>query len=70
VLSVAFSPDRQLLAAGAMDGTVAVWDVAAGGQLLHIGGLKGHHKPVRSLAFTPGGWQSAVAQHVAEISCC
>jgi WD40 repeat protein len=54
VLSVAFSPDRQLLAAGAMDGTVAVWDVAAGGQLLHIGGLKGHHKPVRSLAFTPG----------------
>jgi WD40 repeat protein len=39
-----------------MDGTVAVWDVAAGGQLLHIGGLKGHHKPVRSLAFTPGGF--------------
>jgi hypothetical protein len=31
-----------------------VWDVAAGGQLLHIGGLKGHHKPVRRLAFTPG----------------
>ncbi|WIA42030.1 hypothetical protein OEZ86_009320 [Tetradesmus obliquus] len=54
VLCVAFSPDRQLLAAGAMDGSVAVWDLAAGGQLLHIGGLKGHHKPVRSLAFTPG----------------
>uniref|UniRef100_A0A383VP69 Uncharacterized protein n=1 Tax=Tetradesmus obliquus TaxID=3088 RepID=A0A383VP69_TETOB len=53
VLCVAFSPDRQLLAAGAMDGSVAVWDLAAGGQLLHIGGLKGHHKPVRSLAFTP-----------------
>lgn len=54
VLSVAFSPDKRLLAAGAMDGTVAVWDLASGGQLLHIGGLKGHHKPVRSLAFTPG----------------
>lgn len=54
VLCVAFSPDQQLLAAGSMDGTVAVWDLAAGGQLLHIAGLKGHHKPVRSLAFTPG----------------
>ena len=54
MLCVAFFPDRQLLAAGAMDGSVAVWDLAAGGQLLHIGGLKGHHKPVRSLAFTPG----------------
>lgn len=53
VLSVAFSQDKQLLAAGAMDGTVAVWDMAAGGQLLHMAGLKGHQKPVRSLAFTP-----------------
>lgn len=53
VLCVAFSPDKQLLAAGAMDGSVAVWDMGSGGQLLHAGGLKGHHKPVRSLAFTP-----------------
>lgn len=53
VLCCAFSPNKQLLAAGAMDGTVAVWDLAAGGQLLHMGGLKGHHKPVRSLTFTP-----------------
>jgi WD40 repeat protein len=44
-----------------MDGSVAVWDLAAGGQLLHIGGLKGHHKPVRSLAFTPGGYQTVLA---------
>eukprot|EP00775_Hariotina_reticulata_P004809 gene4809-5057_t len=53
VLCVAFSPDKQLLAAGAMDGTVAVWDLTSGGQLLHLAGFKGHHKPVRSLAFTP-----------------
>lgn len=32
----------------------AVWDMAAGGRLLHMAGLKGHQKPVRSLAFTPG----------------
>lgn len=60
VLCCAFSPDKQLLAAGAMDGTVAVWDIAAGGQLLHMGGLKGHHKPVRSLTFTPGVWSGVV----------
>jgi hypothetical protein len=28
--------------------------MAAGGRLLHMAGLKGHQKPVRSLAFTPG----------------
>jgi WD repeat-containing protein 61 len=51
VLAVAYSPDFKLLAASAMDGTVAVYD-AASGQLLHS--LKGHHRPVRALAFTPG----------------
>ena len=51
VLSVAYSPDGRRLAAGSMDGTVAVFDVATGG-LLHT--LEGHFKPVRGLAFTPG----------------
>jgi len=52
VLAVAYSPDYKLLAASAMDGTVALYD-AGTGQLLHS--LKGHHRPVRALAFTPGG---------------
>lgn len=51
VLSVAYSPDGAVLACGAADGGVALFDVATGG-LLHS--LAGHHKPVRSLAFTPG----------------
>jgi WD repeat-containing protein 61 len=51
VLSVAYSPDGATLACGAADGGVALFDVATGG-LLHS--LAGHHKPVRSLAFTPG----------------
>lgn len=51
VLSVAYSPDGRLLAAGTTDGGVAVFDVAAG-KLLRT--LEGHLKPVRSLAFTPG----------------
>lgn len=50
VLAVAYSPDFKLVAASAMDGTVAIWD-AATGQPLHS--LKGHHRPVRTLAFTP-----------------
>lgn len=50
VLSVAYSPDSKLLACGAMDGTVALFDVQAG-KLVHV--LEGHYKPVRSIAFTP-----------------
>ncbi|KAK9829667.1 hypothetical protein WJX72_007240 [[Myrmecia] bisecta] len=50
VLSVAYSPDGRRLACGSMDGTVCIFDVAAG-TLLHT--LEGHYKPVRSLAFTP-----------------
>ncbi|KAG2498644.1 hypothetical protein HYH03_003390 [Edaphochlamys debaryana] len=49
VLSAAYSPDGTKLAAGCMDGTVAVWDLATSKVL---GKCEGHHKPVRSLAFT------------------
>lgn len=51
MLSVAYSPDGQRLACGAMDGTVAVFDTATGNVL---GVLEGHYKPVRSLTFMPG----------------
>ncbi|KAK2076128.1 hypothetical protein QBZ16_001060 [Prototheca wickerhamii] len=50
VLSVACSPDGRRIAAGTMDGTIALFD-AASGKL--AGTLPGHHKAVRSLAFTP-----------------
>lgn len=50
VLSVAYSPDGKRLAAGAMDGTVAVFDVESA-RMLHV--LEGHKMPVRSLAFSP-----------------
>eukprot|EP00198_Chlamydomonas_reinhardtii_P010161 XP_001699498.1 predicted protein [Chlamydomonas reinhardtii] len=49
VLSAAYSPDGTKLAAGCMDGSVAVWDLAS--QKL-LGRCGGHHKPVRSLTFT------------------
>lgn len=52
VLSVAYSPDGSKVACGAMDGTVALYDVATS-SLLNV--YKGHFKPVRSLAFTPDG---------------
>lgn len=51
VLSVAYNDDFTKVACGAMDGTVAVFDVAS--QKL-ISRLDGHYKPVRSLAFVPG----------------
>ena len=53
------SPDGTKLAAGCMDGSVAVWDLAS--QKL-LGRCGGHHKPVRSLTFTAGaGWAAVGA---------
>jgi len=50
VSSVAYSADGSRLACGAMDGTVGIFDVAAG-KLLHT--VEGHRMPVRTLTFTP-----------------
>eukprot|EP00854_Cymbomonas_tetramitiformis_P022495 gene22495-27148_t len=50
VLSVAYSKDGKRLAAGAMDGSVAIFDVQTC-SLLHL--LKGHRMPVRALDFSP-----------------
>jgi uncharacterized protein (TIGR03067 family) len=49
LLCVALSKDEKTLAAGFEDGSVMVWDVAAG----KVTTLVGHKLPVRSLAFTP-----------------
>ena len=54
VQSVAYSPDGRRVACGAMDGTVAIFDVNdGGGTLLHT--LEGHAMPVRSLTFGVDG---------------
>lgn len=50
VLSVAWSPDGRRLACGAMDGTIAIFDVAYAKFLHH---LEGHFMPVRSLMYSP-----------------
>ncbi len=52
VWSVSFRPDGSMLASGAWDGTVMLWD-AQKGQLLQT--LKGHTGWVRSVAFHPDG---------------
>lgn len=58
VLSVAYSLDGSKLACGCMDGTVAIFDVNTGSLLSTCAG---HFKPVRSVAFTPGGPWSPVS---------
>jgi len=52
VLSVAFSPDGQLVASGSLDKTVKVWS-AQTGQVQQT--LTGHSGWVESVAFSPDG---------------
>jgi WD40 repeat protein len=52
VLSVAFSPDEELVAAGDSNGDLHLWRVADGQQLLIF---RGHTNWVVSLAFSPNG---------------
>jgi RNA polymerase sigma factor (sigma-70 family) len=50
--SVAFSPDRRLVASGAMDGLIRVWDVREGKELRQIKGFTPQNSAMR-LLFSP-----------------
>ncbi|CAG8013453.1 unnamed protein product [Penicillium salamii] len=52
VISVAFSPDSRLLATGAYDNTVRVWDTVTAALTVE---LIGHPSSVESVAFSPNG---------------
>lgn len=52
IWTVAFSPDGTLLASGADDMSIILWDVKSGRP---VRTLAGHKHGVRSLAFTPDG---------------
>ncbi len=52
VQSIAFAPDGQTLASGALDRTVRLWRVADG---VRLRTLEGHTREVNSVAFAPDG---------------
>lgn len=57
VSSVAFSPDNKTLLSGSHDGTMILWDVITGRQLLSIEGHRqgDTHATVTSVVFSPDG---------------
>jgi WD40 repeat protein len=55
---MAFSPDGRLLAAGAANRSVPIWDLQTG-RMLHQ--LAGHDQPLHCLVFSPDGKVLATA---------
>lgn len=60
VTRVAFSPDSGLLATGAQDGNVQIWQINNGTLVATINGT-GQYPPMAGLAFSPDGHVLAVA---------
>ncbi len=63
--AIAFSPDGQLLTVGHEDGSISLWNVAAGEMQEHN---KGDGAAVRSLSFSPQGSYLAVGDNGGRIS--
>jgi hypothetical protein len=53
VLCVSVSPSGKFLATGGADRTQRIWDLESGGEARLV---IEHPRPVRSVAFVPGGW--------------
>lgn len=60
VREIAFSPNDELLASGADDSTVRLWDIASG-RCIHV--LQGHNSRVGALAFSSDGSLVASADY-------
>ncbi|MDM8537639.1 hypothetical protein QUF70_12850 [Desulfobacterales bacterium HSG17] len=60
VMSVAFSPDSEIIASGNYDQTVRFWNIQTGDA---VSILRGHSHTVRNIAFSPDGKSCASASY-------
>jgi WD40 repeat protein len=65
VLSVAFSPDGQLLASGSWDSNIKLWSIP---EQQEIATLRGHVQGVRGVAFSPDGQLLASGEKTVDMS--
>jgi WD40 repeat protein len=60
VVGVVWSPDGRRLVSASQDGTVKIWDISSGHELLTFGGTE--RQPCRAVAFSPDGFRLAVSR--------
>ncbi|KAF3767073.1 hypothetical protein M406DRAFT_69237 [Cryphonectria parasitica EP155] len=69
VMSIAFSPDYQLVAAGCLGKSAYIWDIQSGNLAERLEGSDEHNNAVYDIAFSPSGkdvkmWGLRSARHL------
>jgi hypothetical protein len=65
VVCLAFSPDGSIVAGGDLGGSVGLWDVQSGQELVVMGGFR---QPISAITFSPDGSLLAAGTYIGEVN--